>query len=403
MPPSGMCGSVFKGGGRQVSTAETGDRGSRPGELHRRRVVLLAESAGLAAVLNHLLDPTDRLSRIGSLRELAESRASTAPTWSCSTCRSRTAPTPPSRRSAGASWGRLVVLVAKGDKGGGLHLDDAATLLSRPFSAEELGAALAVPGLDAATAARPEADRRHPPVEIGTARPLPAALAGPAARGRRGRPQGGGQAGPGPGPVRRPRRGQLDLIDRVQRLLITLTEGWQARRRVRVAGFSVFALVAFTVAFALASQGRCGPGCDAFGTVFSPMPTVAPASSLAPSTTGPKRSTTTTAGHPGTGAFGGISGGRLATTTTERRATTTTGPATSRPGPPRPPDPDDRRPRPNRPRPPTTAPPTTPAPPVDHRRPRAKSRDLTPRRAGAGRGGWDDLRHLADRGYGKWY
>ena len=92
--------------------------------------------------------------------------------------------------------------------------------------------------------------------------------------------------------------GQLDLIDRAQRLLITLTQGWQARRRVRVAGFSVFALVAFTVAFALASQGRCGPGCDAFGTGFSPIPTVAPASSLAPSTTGPKRSTTTTAAHP---------------------------------------------------------------------------------------------------------
>ena len=38
---------------------------------------------------------------------------------------------------------------------------------------------------------------------------------------------------------------------------------------MRVAGFSVLALVAFTVAFALAAQGaHCGPGCDAFGTVF---------------------------------------------------------------------------------------------------------------------------------------
>ena len=98
-------GVSSRGGGRQVSMAETGGRGSRPGELHRRRVVLLAESAGLAAVLNHLLDPADRLSRIGSLRELAESRPSTAPTWSSSTCPSRTAPTP-SGRSAGASWGR---------------------------------------------------------------------------------------------------------------------------------------------------------------------------------------------------------------------------------------------------------------------------------------------------------
>ena len=70
-----------------------------------------------------------------------------------------------------------------------------------------------------------------------------------------------------------------------------------------MAGFSVFALVAFTVAFALAAQGgRCGPGCDALGTAFSPAPTVAPASSNAPTTTGPKRPTTTTvakapAGH----------------------------------------------------------------------------------------------------------
>ena len=39
-----------------------------------------------------------------------------------------------------------------------------------------------------------------------------------------------------------------------------------------MAGFSVFALVAFTVAFALAAQGRCGPGCDALGTAFSPGP-----------------------------------------------------------------------------------------------------------------------------------
>ena len=58
-----------------MSTAETGMMGSRPGDLHRRRVVLLAESAGMAAVLNQLLDPTDRLSRLGSLRELAESRS----------------------------------------------------------------------------------------------------------------------------------------------------------------------------------------------------------------------------------------------------------------------------------------------------------------------------------------
>ncbi|HJW59270.1 MAG TPA: hypothetical protein VJ931_06520, partial [Actinomycetota bacterium] len=125
--------------------AETGGRGSRPGELHRRRVVLLAKSAGLAAVLNHLLDPADRLSRIGSLRELAGSRAldSADVVVLDMPVEDRADAFGQVRRRF---LGPVVVLVAKGDKGGGLHLDDAATLLTRPFSTEDLGAALAVPG-----------------------------------------------------------------------------------------------------------------------------------------------------------------------------------------------------------------------------------------------------------------
>ena len=358
MPPSGMCGSVFKGGGRQVSMAETGGRGSRPGELHRRRVVLLAESAGLAAVLNHLLDPTDRLSRIGSLRELAESRAldSADVVVLDMPVEDRADAFGQVRRRF---LGPVVVLVAKGDKGGGLHLDDAATLLTRPFSTEELGVALAVPGRPASPSPWFGTPADH---SIG---------AGPSAAASTGvgtpvPPAGADavdlKAAARQAPVRRAPAappGQLDLIDRVQRLLITLTQSWQARRRVRVAGFSIFALVAFTVAFALASQSRCGPGCDAFGTVFSPIPTVAPASSLAPSTTGPKRSTTTTAATSGTGAFGGISGGGRAgtTTTTEPRATTTTRkPATTRPA--------TTRPVTTQTSPPTTAEPTTTAAPT---------------------------------------
>ena len=360
MPPSGMCGSVFEGGGRQVSMAETGGRGSRPGELHRRRVVLLAESAGLAAVLNHLLDPTDRLSRIGSLRELAESRA-------VDSADVVVLDVPVEDRADAFAevrrrfLGPVVVLVAKGDKAAGLHLDDAATRLTRPFSTEELGAALAVPGRPPSpspspwfgTPAGPSTPTADPAAaSTGTGTPVPPAGAGAADL----------KAAARQAPVRRAPAappGQLDLIDRAQRLLITLTQGWQARRRVRVAGFSVFALVAFTVAFALASQGRCGPGCDAFGTGFSPIPTVAPASSLAPSTTGPKRSTTTTAATPGTGAFGGISGGGRAgtTTTTEPRATTTTRkPATTRPA--------TTRPVTTQTSPPTTAEPTTTAAPT---------------------------------------
>jgi hypothetical protein len=384
VPPSGVCGSVFKGGGRQVSMADMGGRGSRPGELHRRRVVLLAESAGLATVLSHLLDPADRLSRIGSLRELAESRA-------LDSADVVVLDVPAGERADAFGQirrrflGPVVVLVAKGDRGGGLHLDDAATLLTRPFSAEDLGAALAVPGRPASpspwfgTPVDPSAGTTSAAASAGAgmqaAAPAGAAALAADSTGA-GTPLGTPVPPAGTGavdlkaaarqaPVRRAPAappGQLDLIDRVQRLLITLTQGWQARRRVRVAGFSIFALVAFTVAFALASQGRCGPGCDAFGTGFSPIPTIASASSLAPSTTGPKRSTTTTAATSGTGAFGGISGGGGAgtttTTTTEPQATTTTKkPATTRPPTTRPATTQTTAPPPTTTT--TTAPPTT--------------------------------------------
>ncbi|HET6814800.1 MAG TPA: hypothetical protein VFJ69_12485, partial [Actinomycetota bacterium] len=50
------------------------ETGSRPDGLGRR-VVLLAESAGLTLVLGQLLGPGDRLSRLDSLRELAAGRS----------------------------------------------------------------------------------------------------------------------------------------------------------------------------------------------------------------------------------------------------------------------------------------------------------------------------------------
>jgi hypothetical protein len=359
-----------------VSMADTETRASRPDELHRRRVVLVAESAGLAAVVNHLLDPADRLSRLGSLRELAESR-------SLYTADVVVLDMPEEDRAAALDQvrriflGPVVVLVAKGEGTGGLRLDNACSLLVRPFATEELGAALAVPGRPPAPARTEPAAEPTPPPATG---PFTAALAnagltgagtpgvavpstGPADEAKAADPKAAARQAPfRPVPVATP--GQLDLIARAQRLLINLTQGWKARRRVRVAGFSVFALIAFTAAFTLAAQGgRCGPGCDAFGTVFSPDPTVAPASSRAASTTGPKNSTTTTAparGSSGTGVFGGISGsgGReeavvITTTTTERRVTATTRPATTRPA----------TTRPATTAPPTTAPPTT-APPT---------------------------------------
>jgi hypothetical protein len=368
-----------EGGGRQVITAEMGPRGSRPGDLHRRRVLLLAESAGLAAVLHHLLDPSDRLSRIGSLRELAETGA-LEPTDVV------VLDVPAEDRAAAVGQirqrylGPLVVLVTRGDNTRGLRLDDAATLLVRPFSATELGAALAAQGGSGAlgrwtTAPAPPTDR----LRSRSARPGPG-WGGPGTTPAPPAPAGAGAAAAAskaaerkaaarPAPVRRAPAtspGQVGLVERAQRLLIGLTEGWQAKRRFRVAGFSVFALVAFTVAFALASQGRCGPGCDALGTVFSPGPTIAPSESSGPSTTGPKRSTTT--GSPGTGAFGGVAGGRAysgGSTTTLRKATTTTdepaGSPTTRPATTRPATTQSTVPTTTAP--PTTAP-TTTAPPT---------------------------------------
>jgi hypothetical protein len=364
-----------------VTATDTATRGSRPGELHRRRVLLLAESAGLAAVLHHLLDPADRLARVGSLRELAETRAleNTDVVVLDVPAKDRAGAVGQIRRRY---LGPLVVLAAGGENVGGLRLDDAATLLARPFSAEDLGAALARPG-----GAVPAGLWMPGPIGSRDRLRSPTGGADPGPGGP-GTPAEGAESPAGPAgaaaasaraaelkaaarqaPVRRAPAvltGQVGLVERGQRLLIGLTEGWKARRRVRVAGFSVFALVAFTVAFALAAQGRCGPGCDALGTGFSPKPTIAASESSGPSTSAPKRTTSTTApaGSPGTGAFRGISGGRAGATSTTELATTTirkpvatTRPATTRPA-------TTKSTTPPTTAPPTTAPTTTGAPPT---------------------------------------
>jgi hypothetical protein len=302
-----------------VTAGATGTRGSRPGELHRRRVLLLAESAGLAAVLHHLLDPADRLARVGSLRELAETRALEGADVVVLDV--------PAEDRAGAVGqirrrylGPLVVLAAWGENVGGLRLDDAATLLARPFSADDLGAALARRGGPV-------------PVTLWTTESAPPVVG-------LGSPTGGpgaGSGGPGTGPAPTTRAGQA--AGWVRRLLTGVGVGGLTRRRIRVAGFSAFTLVAFAVAFALAAQGRCGPGCNALGIGFSPAPTsIAPTGSPAPTTTGPKRapaSTTAGAAAAGTGAFQSASGGRQATSTTAGRrvATTTSKPSSGGGGP----------------------------------------------------------------------
>jgi hypothetical protein len=331
-----------------------------------RRVVLLSESAGLAALLKYLLGASGTLTRFTGVREAGDHDGlDNADTVVLDLPREGANTTLAQVRHR--YRGELIVLADHGygrPPPGWWRTGSAWTVLERPFSTADLGTALGLPGLDAATAPGPKAEPRpvpkadrYPPVEIRAARPIPAALGRPAEDKGPADPKATAKRSPSFTPFSAAGGGaQAGLVERASRRLVALTQGWQAKRRVRVAGFSAFALVAFTVAFALAAQaGRCGPGCDAFGTVFSPKPTVTPASSSAPSTTGPKRSTSTTgvrAGTAGTrtrggsGVFGGVSSGQLATTTTVRRATTTTREPSSAAAPTT--------------RPPTTRPTTTP-------------------------------------------
>jgi hypothetical protein len=312
-----------------VTTAGTMSRGAGREVRPPRRVVLLSDSMGLAALVKYLLGASGTLTRFATLRE-ADDRDGLEDADTVLLDLPREGGDTTLAQVRHRYRGELVVLADRGrHRHRGVAPDPALKLLERPFSAVDLGTALGLPGVDAAAATGPKADR-HPPVEIRTARPIPSALAGTSITAAA-EVKAAARRSPSWTPLGTTANAPAGLVERVSRLLAALTQNWQARRRVRVAGFSVFALVAFTVAFALAAQsGRCGPGCDALGTVFSPGPTVAPAESRTPSTTGPKRSTTTTAvraaGPVGTGSFRGISGGRVAqTTTTTRRATTTTG------------------------------------------------------------------------------
>jgi hypothetical protein len=129
---------------------------------------------------------------------------------------------------------------------------------------------------------------------------------------------------PGATPPEPPRRNRLAA------LVAGIVHGWRTRRAVRIAGFAGLAVVAFMVAFALASQGRCGPGCDALTGIVGPAKTLPAADSpTAPTTTPRKPPPSTTLPPSGGGYRGGVvPGGALAaTTSTTRRAaaaTTTT-------------------------------------------------------------------------------
>jgi hypothetical protein len=393
-----------------VSSAGTVPRGdSRPGEARPpRRLVLLSESAGLAAVLTRLLDRRDQLTRSDWSREVAEHggfgnadlvvldvpRAGRAAAFQQLRRRYR---------------GLVVVFVERGDDGRGLPADEARTLLARPFSTDELKAAIGLPELGAGgvrgapggssdgTGRRPAATRPTRPTAVPAAKAAPpapkvappgasdapATLAGKAPTlvapkagtggvvsmfpsagddraGRRagavvdGKAMVDGKAAARPAP---PRPGaqpgavppETPRSNRLGSLFAGLVHGWRARRTVRIAGFAGLAAVAFMVAFALAAQGRCGPGCDALTGFISPASTLPAADSpAAPTTAVRKPPPSTTSPPPGSG-FQGAPGGVLgSTTSTTRRATTTT-----------------RRPSATtRPTTPTTAPTTTTLPPT---------------------------------------
>jgi hypothetical protein len=386
---------------------------SRPGEARPpRRLVLLSESAGLAAVLTRLLDRRDQLTRSGWSREVAEEGGF------------RNADLvvldlPRAGRAAAFQQlrrhyrGPVVVLVEHGDRGRGLPADAARTLLARPFSTAELKAALGLPELRAGgvrgtpggspgrTGRRPGVTRPTVPTAVPAANAppptpkvappgaadAPATLAGKAptlvappagtggvvsmfpsagddrdrvgkrvgamvdgkAAARQAPPRPGAQ--PGAVPPEPPRHNPLGS------LFAGLVHGWRARRTVRIAGFASLAAVAFVVAFALAAQGRCGPGCDALTGIISPATTLPAADSPAAPTTSARTPAPSTTSPPGSG-FQGVPGAVLgSTTSTTRRATTTTRrpSATTRPSPPTTAPPTTA--------PPTTAPPTT-APPT---------------------------------------
>jgi hypothetical protein len=216
-------------------------------------VLLLSESAGLAAVLGGLLHTEERLTRAGSLREAAEGGglAGADAVVLDTQADGRLTDLEHLRQLYG---GPLVVLVERAAAGGHLPPDDARTVLVRPFAAEDLGAVLGLP-----------------PVDDGTAAPfeLPAAAAPGGSRRRRAR-----------------RRAGLLPAD--------LLHAWRARRWLRMVGFWAVCLLAFLIAFVLAAQD------DSLGSVVvTPLPTADGAKATAttrPTTTTTDEGTTTDAG-----------------------------------------------------------------------------------------------------------
>jgi hypothetical protein len=298
-------------------------------------VLLLSESAGLAAILGRLLEREDQLTRLGSLRELA-ARETFAGVEAVVVDAPRVGRSAALEHLRQRYAGPLVVLVESDGASGSLLPDEDLTILHRPFSADDLGAALGLPPLE---------QRRR---RAGSHRPAGAGLpAPPLGSGDTGwlaqaeKPEGPDAdvvAGLGATPPTPPRPGGWPAGMRhfgrgrrqVEVLLVKLAHGWKTRGWVRVAGFSAISALAFVIAFALAASGRCGPACDDLGSGVAPPPTYP--LDLTETPTSAARAPRSTSGTvPGSGDFKGASGGAAASTTsTTARTSTTTDPSTTR-------------------------------------------------------------------------
>ncbi|HYY78060.1 MAG TPA: hypothetical protein VFD04_02585, partial [Actinomycetes bacterium] len=104
-----------------------------------RRVVLVSESPGLAAVLGRMLDRNDRLTRIASPDDLADLGGTIDLVVLDVPAGGRAATGERVRRRF---KGPLIVLVDAEDGGRGLAKDPARKLLVRPFAVTDLDAAL---------------------------------------------------------------------------------------------------------------------------------------------------------------------------------------------------------------------------------------------------------------------
>jgi hypothetical protein len=314
-----------------VSVAETETRASRRGGLHPpRRLLLLSDSAGLSPLLKQFLGGNTDLTRLDSLQEAIE-RGSLEAADMVVLDLPRTGSETTVVQLRHRYRGELVVLTDRSQGGSHASYGPGVTQLVRPFSAQDLGAALGL---------------------IGDAPGIPVT----ATVGHRGVGQSVAVA-----PTVTADHG---FGARVSRGLASLTHGRKARRRVRLAGFSAVALVAFVAAFVLAAHDGCGPGCGALGTRLPPTPAFAPGESVGsrtPPSTGSEHAPSSIGAPVGpAGAFAGVSGGRLATTTTARRTTTTGRSAGGAPSSTTPTTQPPTTPTTQPPTTPTTQPPTTP-------------------------------------------